>query len=377
MMKEVFMKNEKIKEIFLAGGCFWGVEHYFSQLAGVVYTEVGYINGKQDETTYQKLKETDHAEVVRILYNENVLRLQELLFHFFRIIDPSSENKQGNDVGRQYRTGVYYRENKGEKEFFFAPTEKQYKHLQLPERSVRPYSLMEEKNEIFLLDAQDLLVIDTFFDYQREKTAQAFYVEKEALRNYVKAEEYHQKYLDLNPQGYCHLPKNLWEENLFQRKYKKPDEITLKATLSELAYRITQEAATEKAFTSEYTDEKKPGLYVNIVTGEPLFSSEDKFDSGCGWPSFTKPLLTKLLSYQEDYHKGYARTEVRTLNDDAHLGHVFHDGPQEKGGLRYCINGAALRFIPLEKMEEEGYGEYLALFSTQAQKQVQKEKKKE
>lgn len=343
------MKQFKLKEIFLAGGCFWGVESYFAALPGVISTEVGYVNGHSSETTYKDLKQTGHAEAVKICFDSYILSLPELLFHYFRIIDPSSLNQQGNDVGVQYRTGIYYR---------------------------LPQDLQGVKIEQFAVEAfteEELKTIEEFLDYQRGLVS-AFYVEYESVKNYVRAEEYHQAYLQKNPEGYCHIPKNLMNESLFQKEFSKPKDEELKARLDPLAYSVTQEAATERAFTSEYTDEKSVGLYVNIVTGEPLFSSEDKFDSGCGWPSFSKPLLTESLYYQEDYHKGYARTEVKTSKDDAHLGHVFDDGPEEIGGLRYCINGAALRFIPIEDMEAEGYGEYLYLFSSQARAKLSEKK---
>lgn len=335
------MKQFKLKEIFLAGGCFWGVEHYFSKIPGVIQTEVGYANGHLTDTQYTLLKETGHAEVVRICFDQYILSLPELLFHYFRIIDPSSLNKQGNDIGLQYRTGIYYR-----------PSEN-FQNLKVQQFPLSP------------LEQEDFYTIEDILAYQKTLYSE-FYVEYAPLKNYVKAEEYHQAYLEKNPEGYCHLLKNLASLSLFPKTFSKPSDETLKANLSDLAYSVTQEAATERAFTSEYTDEQEVGLYVNIVTGEPLFSSEDKFDSGCGWPSFTKPLLTESLYYQEDYHKGYARTEVKTNKDDAHLGHVFEDGPEAEGGLRYCINGAALRFIPIQNMEKEGYGDYLYLFSRAA-----------
>lgn len=317
------LNKDYLRTLYFAGGCFWGVEHYFSQLPGVNSTRVAYVNGKSNSTSYALLKETDHAEAVEVKYEANVIRLQELLLHFFRMIDPCSLNRQGNDTGRQYRTGIYY----------------------LPER-----------------ESEDLPIIKHVYHTLEKQQGKKFVVEVEPLRNVQFAEENHQKYLEKNPHGYCHLPRSLAKEPLFPRNFPKPSDEELRSKLSLMAYAITQEAATEKPFTSIYEQEYARGLYVNIVTGEPLFSSEDKFDAGCGWPSFSRPLLASNLHYEADFLRGYERTEVKTKEDDAHLGHVFPDGPLEAGGLRYCINGAALRFIPFEKMDEEGYSEYKVLF---------------
>ncbi|UVS23328.1 peptide-methionine (R)-S-oxide reductase MsrB [Bacteroides fragilis] len=189
------------------------------------------------------------------------------------------------------------------------------------------------------------------------------------LSNFYKAEEYHQDYLDKNPGGYCHINPALFElakkantqAEQPQTNYKKPDDATLRSKLTPEQYAVTQKNATEPAFHNEYWDEKRDGIYVDITTGEPLFISTDKFDSGCGWPSFTKPIEKEVIKEKMDTSHGMIRTEVRSKTGDAHLGHVFTDGPKEKGGLRYCINSASLRFIPKEKMKEEGYGEYLKL----------------
>ena len=153
-----------------------------------------------------------------------------------------------------------------------------------------------------------------------------------------------------------------------KQQYSKPSDAELKAKLTPMQYAVTQKEATEPAFQGEYWNTKKVGLYVDITTGEPLFSSKDKFDSGCGWPSFTKPIAKKGLTEKHDYKLGVERTEVRSKEGDAHLGHVFPDGPHDKGGLRYCINSAALRFIPVEDLEKEGYGQWKAYFGPQSEK---------
>ena len=192
-------------------------------------------------------------------------------------------------------------------------------------------------------------------------------VEIEPLKNFYPAEEYHQDYLDKNPGGYCHINPALFDlaRKAKMKKpvaaYSKPDDATLRSQLTAEQYAVTQKNATEPPFRNAYWDEHRPGIYVDITTGEPLFVSTDKFDSGCGWPSFSKPIDRKLIQEKADTTHGMVRTEVRSKTGDAHLGHVFTDGPADKGGLRYCINSASLKFIPKEKMAAEGYGHYLKL----------------
>lgn len=312
-----------IQEIYLAGGCFWGVEGYFAQLEGVVDTTVGYANGKTENPKYEDLiyKNSGHAETVKVVYDRSKISLTDLLIHYFRIIDPLSLNKQGNDKGVQYRTGVYY--------------------------------VSEEQREI----------VEEFIKLEQEKYIDKIVVEVEPLRRFDDAEEYHQDYLIKNPGGYCHVDLSLAKKPISPKKeYRKPDKSELKDTLTELQYEVTQNNATERPFTSEYDKKFEKGIYVDIVTGEPLFSSEDKYDAGCGWPSFSKTIKNDEVNYISDTSHGMNRTEVRSKIGDSHLGHVFNDGPIDRGGLRYCINGASLRFIPYDRLEEEGYEEYKEIF---------------
>ena len=199
-------------------------------------------------------------------------------------------------------------------------------------------------------------------------------VENLPLQNFYEAEEYHQDYLAKNPNGYCHIDVRKADEPLPGKpagnppaaaavgkgfdvaSYRKASDAELKQRLSAEQYRVTQQSGTERAFTHEYDHLFAPGIYVDVVSGQPLFSSKDKFDSGCGWPSFTRPIQPSAVTEHEDLSYNMRRVEVRSQAADSHLGHVFPDGPRDKGGLRYCINGASLRFIPLEKMAEEGYG---------------------
>lgn len=316
---------ESPETIYLAGGCFWGTEAYFKQIPGILSTEAGYINGTTQETSYAELSKTDHAEAVKLRYDKNRISLAEVLLHYFRTIDPTSVNKQGGDQGRQYRTGIYYE------------------------------------------DPKDLVVIDKVTAFVQKNYTKPLAVEVEEVKNYLPAEEVHQDYLEKNPGGYCHVDLGLAKEPLFSEKgYTKPSEEELRQLLDPETYAITQENATEAPFSHEYDTLEDPGIYVDVVSGEPLFLSTDKYDAGCGWPSFTKPIQSYAITYKEDSSHGMKRTEVRSSAGDSHLGHVFPDGPKEKGGMRFCINGASLRFVPLEKMDEEGYGEYKILLESQS-----------
>lgn len=302
-------------EIYLAGGCFWGLEEYFSRISGVLQTSVGYANGQVETTNYQLIKETDHAETVQVVYDEKVVSLREILLYYFRVIDPLSVNQQGNDRGRQYRTGIYY------------------------------------------LEEAVLPTINTVVREQELLIGRKIAVEVEKLRHYILAEDYHQDYLKKNPGGYCHIDVRDAEKPLIDAaNYEKPSQAVLKERLSEESYRVTQEAATEAPFSNAYDQTFEEGIYVDITTGEPLFFAKDKFASGCGWPSFSRPISKELIHYHQDLSHGMERIEVRSRSGNAHLGHVFTDGPQELGGLRYCINSASLRFIAKNEMEETGYG---------------------
>ncbi len=304
-----------MKKIYLAGGCFWGVQKFFDQFDGVVYTSVGYANGPDGIPDYEAVcRGSGHAETVMVVYDEARISLTELLEHYFTIIDPLSVDRQGNDTGIQYRTGIYYTEES-----------------QLPE-------------------------ITAVCRREEEKAGAPLAVETEVLRNYYRAEEYHQKYLERNPGGYCHIPADRF------RLAGKDKKQQLRERIGDLAYEVTQNGATEYAYTGEYDDFFEKGLYVDVVSGEPLFSSADKYQSGCGWPAFTRPLTPDTVRERRDLSHMMVRTEVRSVGSGSHLGHVFNDGPRESGGLRYCINSAALRFIPYDRLAEEGYGEYLDLF---------------
>ncbi|MDR2694798.1 MAG: peptide-methionine (R)-S-oxide reductase MsrB [Deltaproteobacteria bacterium] len=312
-----------LRSVYFAGGCFWGVAEYFSRIPGVSGVTVGYANGTTEKPTYEQVcsGKTGHAETVHVRYDPKAVSLKTLAEQFFKIINPVSVNRQGNDVGSQYRTGMYY------------------------------------------TDDADIMILASVMADVRKKHAAPLAVELLPLKNYCLAEEHHQGYLKKNPGAYCHISFESLKDIpgrqpglVDQGAYFKPSDGELKKILTPAEYDVTQKSGTERAFSGKFWDHKKPGIYVDIVTGEPLFSSADKFDSGCGWPSFTKPVDPAVLARREDASLGMKRIEVRSRVGDSHLGHVFDDGPKAGGGLRYCINSAALRFIPFEEMDAQGYG---------------------
>lgn len=336
-------KAVNTKTLYLAAGCFWGVQGYFSRLDGVMESEVGYANGNTENPTYEAVchENTDHVEVVKLIYAPEKLSLAQLLQHFLRIVEPCSINQQGNDCGRQYRSGLYY-ENQ-----------------------------------------EDMRVMQQTLQELQTRLTQKVAIELLPLAQYFTAEAYHQAYLANNPQGYCHIALHLADTPLSalemerarlaelaahyqQKAYQKADAQTLREQLSPQSYAVTQEDATEAPYSHAYNAQHEAGIYVDIVSGEPLFASQDKFDAGCGWPSFAKPLFAGSIEYKADHSLARERTEVRSAKADSHLGHVFDDGLPEMGGQRYCINGAALRFIPLSEMAKEGYGDLIELIEENA-----------
>ena len=314
----------RLREIFFAGGCFWGVESYFSQVPGVRSATVGYANGDTANPSYQEVctGKTGHAETVHLVYDPNQVSLQTLTEHFFLIINPLTLNRQGNDSGSQYRSGVYY------------------------------------------TDESDLELLQQVRDAEQEKYTAPIQTELLPLRCYYLAEDYHQDYLEKNPGGYCHIDFSSLADfpRLEQSSaYSRPSDREIRSMLTEEQYRVTQENATERPFSGEYDQLFEPGIYVDVVTGEPLFLSADKYDAGCGWPSFSRPIDADAVVESSDTSYGMNRTEVRSRIGDSHLGHVFSDGPAALGGMRYCINSASLRFVPYAEMEKEGYGDLLPL----------------
>ncbi len=316
------------KIIYFAGGCFWGTAHLFSLVPGVSKAEAGYANSIVPNPTYKEVctGKTEAAETVRVVYDPDINSLSSLIRLYFKSIDPLSLNKQGGDVGTQYRTGIYYS------------------------------------------DPEDATVIEAELATLARRHTQPLAIEFGPLENFYPAEEYHQEYLYKNPDGYCHVDPALFKEAKTLRSFNEQSSMEsreeLRKRLSPLQWEVTQNGATERPFINEYDHEFRPGIYVDITDGEPLFVSSEKYDSGCGWPAFSRPIDDLLISEHLDTSYGRIRTEVRSSKSGAHLGHVFNDGPADKGGLRYCINSASLRFIPLEDMEKEGYADFIPFVKT-------------
>ncbi|MFT7485881.1 MAG: peptide methionine sulfoxide reductase msrA/msrB [Candidatus Paceibacteria bacterium] len=317
-----------------AGGCFWCMELPFEELPGVSAAISGYTDGKVEFPTYRAVCSgtTGHTEAIQVHYDQSLVSYDSLLAVFWRQIDPTDAGGQFVDRGSQYRPAIYFHDAEQE------------------QAALASRAALGESG-IF----KDPIVTDI-------KAFSVFYP----------AEDYHQDYYGKNPTNYKRYRKGSGRDRFLDKAwgddrtvqveagpaaYEQPSDEALRDVLTDLQYRVTQEDATERPFENSFWDNKRAGLYVDIVSGEALFSSSDKFKSGTGWPSFTRPIVEHSIKQDVDHKLGYARNEVRSQLANSHLGHVFEDGPQPTG-LRYCINSASMRFIPLEDLEEEGYGQF-------------------
>ncbi|MFB4169159.1 peptide-methionine (S)-S-oxide reductase MsrA [Virgibacillus sp. JSM 102003] len=308
-----------------AGGCFWCMVEPFDERPGIINIVSGYTGGYTENPTYEQVcsDTTGHVEAVQITFNPEIMSYKELVTIFWQQIDPTDAGGQFNDRGESYQTAIFYHNDK---------------QKQIAEQSKQK---LDQSGKFSKPVITPIIPAKTFYEAEDEH------------QNYYKKQSFHYKL----------YKKGSGREDFIKRNWQQtPDKDKLKEQLTPIQYSVTQENATERPFDNEYWDNEEEGIYVDIVSGEVLFSSHDKFDAACGWPSFTKPVDPHQLNEETDTSHGMIRTEVRSKNADSHLGHLFDDGPKDKGGMRYCMNSAAMRFIPKEEMDEKGYSNYLYLF---------------
>lgn len=318
--------SDNIEKAIFAGGCFWCMVEPFDERPGINSVISGYTGGRTENPTYEEVcsNSTGHVEAVEITFDPSIVDYKDLVELFWQQIDPTDSGGQFHDRGESYQTAIYY-QNEDQKK---------------------------------LAEASKLAL------EQSGKFNKAIVVPILPAEVFYKAEEHHQYYYKTNQLHYRAYKKGSGRAQFIEDNWTKQyDKVELKQRLTEEQYIVTQENGTERPFQNEYWNNEQEGIYTDIVSGEVLFSSKEQFDANCGWPSFTKPLVPQHITEHLDATAGMIRTEIRSKNANSHLGHVFEDGPVDQGGLRYCMNSAAMKFIKKEDLEAEGYGQYLYLFN--------------
>ncbi len=330
------------KTAIFGGGCFWCTESDFEKVPGVTDVVSGYSGGTSESPTYENYAVGGHREVVLVTYDPSVVNFAGLVEYLIVHSDPTDGEGSFYDRGAEYAPAVYYE------------TAQEKRDAEQVIARIDNLKVYENPLAVAVLPRSAFYPAEEYHqDYYRKN-----YVKYSYYRNASGRDAFIESHWGAGP----HLPAPISAPNRWQN-FEKPTDAELQAKLTPIQYEVTQENGTERAFDNEYWDEHGDGIFVDIVSGEPLFSSRDKFDSGTGWPSFTRPIESGAIVLKDDQSYGLARTEVRSRHADSHLGHVFRDAPAELGGIRYCMNSAALRFIPKELLVTEGYGEYLSLFN--------------